>query len=143
MQSLRSALLATAASLLGAAVAHAQGQTPGLYLGVQGGWTHLDSPSFTATDTSDHCCTSTFKLKVDNGFGAGGTIGYESLFMPGLRLEGEVTYRENGLKSMTNSDGFFGPTPISGNINSKAGMVNVLYDFLPQSPWTPYVGLGV
>src|SRR5215470_5266402 len=117
------------ATVLGAAVAHADGQTPGLYLGIHGGWTRLDAPSFTATDTSDLCCTSTFNFKVNEGFGAGGEFGYQGLFLPGLRFEGEMTYRENGFKSMTNTDDFFGGViPISGNINSKAGMLNVLYD---------------
>ncbi|MBS7813801.1 OmpA family protein [Roseococcus sp. XZZS9] len=79
-----------------------------------------------------------------------GYVGVVSLgygFGNGLRLEGEIGYRNND----TNGISGFGPLVNSGRIPGTNGtrhsgsfMVNALYDFhIPAAPWVmPYVGAG-
>jgi len=80
-----------------------------------------------------------------------GIVGIASLgygFGNGLRLEGEVGYRNND----TNGISGFGPLVNSGRIPGTSGtrhtfsfMANALYDFqIPAAPWiVPYLGAGI
>jgi outer membrane protein OmpA-like peptidoglycan-associated protein len=148
-----SALLLAGTALGLASGAHAQ-QTQGWYLGPEAGWTHLNSPD---TDipctflTSPEACRrlqisgDTFRADMNEGWGAGLVIGYQGLGWHGLRLEGELAFRGNGVKSVTDTSGPLpiGTVPASGSIRSVAFMANALYDFMPESQWTPYLGVGV
>jgi OOP family OmpA-OmpF porin len=80
------------------------------------------------------------------GFGADFSVGYSGLFMPQIRAEGEISYHSNGVDKVTNSAGPPfppGTRPGSGSIDAAAFMVNGYYDFLMDSPWTPYLGAGI
>jgi len=116
--------------------AHAQNQTPGWYIGVQGGWTHLNSQS---SSLNTGGATIPFTANADEGFGVGGVIGYE--LPSGLRAEGEVTYRSNDFTNFTTpiAPGSF---KLGGSYTSLALMGNLLYDFMPYNQWTPYLGAG-
>ncbi len=67
-------------------------------------------------------------------------LGYK--FNSNWRLEGELGYRENGLRSVSleNSGATF--TGIAGNSQNITGMLNLLYDFDPMGAVTPFVGIG-
>jgi OmpA-OmpF porin, OOP family len=123
------ACVAAALTLSGAS---AQAQT--LYFGAEGGWTHLNSQTSRATGFP------TLRTKFEDGFVAGGKIGYE---MGPWRFEEEYAYRANDISSMT-----FGGVAVpgaKGNRQSHAIMTNLYYQFtLPWTlPLTPYVGAGV
>ncbi len=140
-----SALVAGSALVLSMSVlsmSQAQAQTPGWYIGLEGGWSHLDDIS-----TSDG--GTAFQLSPAEGFGVGGDLGYS---FGRMRLEGEVSWRRNDAGSFGNiidsRSGFPSVVPpggenASGNINTLAFMGNVYYDFLPLNQFHPYVGAGV
>jgi opacity protein-like surface antigen len=82
------------------------------------------------------------KFHENVGAGAGVSLGYQGLFLPGIRAEGEIVYRTNNVDRATSS-GFPGTTGARGTIDSAGFMGNVLYDFMSDSQWTPYLGAGV
>ncbi len=78
-----------------------------------------------------------FDGSYDLGYAIGGFVGRE--FGGNTRVEGEFTYRSNGIDSI----GFGGvDIPASGDISSLALMANVYRDF-PGATLTPYVGGGL
>jgi OmpA-OmpF porin, OOP family len=114
----------------------AQGaETPGWYVGAEGGWSHLMDP--TGTRTTPRTSLS-FTTHPKEGFAAGADAGYA--FRWGLRIEGEFVYRRHDLQSFTSSGG---STPAQGRIDNVAMMGNLLYDFSNRTRWTPYLGAGV
>lgn len=52
------------------------------------------------------------------------------------RLEGEIGYRRNDIKGLTDSD-------VSGQTSTSSFMVNGILSFLPKRSWHPFVGAGV
>jgi OOP family OmpA-OmpF porin len=85
-----------------------------------------------------------FKAKMDVGFGVSVSAGYQGLFIPEFRVEGEINYHSNQIDTVTSS---FLPSPHSfgatGSIDSIGLMLNGYYDFLNSSAWTPYLGGGI
>jgi outer membrane protein OmpA-like peptidoglycan-associated protein len=136
MRKLAVLLTAAAVIVISAGVVDAQ-QTPGWYIGGQGGWTNLNSenPTFTTGGGG----VFPFSANYDAGWNAGGTVGYE--WPMGVRLEGEATYRQNNFSNITGPMGL-GVAPV-GNVHSLALMANAIYDFMPNNRWTPYLGAGV
>ena len=134
------ALLAVSATGSGAADLEPPPPTSypsGLYLSVFGGGNWLD-------DTSFSIGAPTVSNDYDTGFVFGGALGYDfgSLYGPvGVRLEGELSYRENDID--THSVGGAGLAGSSGDTSAFAGMVNVLLDFDTGTSFTPYVGGGI
>ena len=120
------------------------GYYPGWYVGIGAGPTIMQDPSGSFTFTRRNVPDPSFKAKMDLGFGADLSAGYEGLFIPEIRVEAEINYHSNGLKSITSS---FLPFPHSfgatGSIDTIGLMMNGYYDFLNSSPWTPYLGGGV
>jgi outer membrane protein OmpA-like peptidoglycan-associated protein len=153
-----SALLLAGTALGLASGAHAQ-QTQGWYLGPEAGWTHMNSPDSDIPcgiiNSGPEGCgrigvtnpADVFSAKMNEGFGAGLALGYQGVGWPGLRLEGEIAVRSNGIKSVTDTTGPLLPPGATfnakGNITSLAFMANALYDFMPDSQWTPYLGVGI
>ncbi|MEM7442886.1 MAG: outer membrane beta-barrel protein [Pseudomonadota bacterium] len=120
----------------------ASAQSSGWYVEGGGGVNWLSDIQF---DESG----SEYEIDTDTGWAAGGRVGYG--WDNGLRLEGEVTYRDNG----DGVDLFVGPggsppgdsgdfdlfdDPI--DVSSLALMGNVYYDIGEYHSITPYVGLG-
>jgi hypothetical protein len=135
-------------------VAPAQAQQSGWYVGLDGGWSNLESLKFNADGTP-------FTAKLKQGFVVGGSVGYE---LPiGLRVEGEVAYRRHNFESLSfptvatlPGGGGFGsgftlvtgsgiasalglpggsgdPTvSLDGHIDSLAFMANVVWDILAE-----------
>ncbi|MDB5487722.1 MAG: outer membrane protein precursor, partial [Reyranella sp.] len=114
-------LLATALVLLTPAAAQAQSinAQEGFYIGAGGGaaW-FLGSNSNTQTWT---------------GWAAGGKVGYDFV---GPRLELEAGYGQ--IPTSANIPG----TAINGKVGQLTVMANILYDFMPTSVITPYIGAG-
>jgi len=150
-----SALLFAGTALGLATGAQAQ-QTQGWYLGPHAGWTHLNDPDTdipcTAITSPEFCNRlringDVFRANTNEGVGAGLSLGYQGVGWAGLRLEGEITVRNNGIGSVTDTSGPLltpGTTfSAKGSITSLAFMANALYDFMPDSVWTPYLGAGI
>jgi OmpA-OmpF porin, OOP family len=123
--------LALSASVLALAMQPARAEPPGWYVGAGGGWTHLNDFNTTATSGVP------FDFSFDEGFGAIGFAGYNFGY---FRAEGEIGYRRNAVNNV-NIIGFNFPT--SGDANTLSLMANGIYDFFPNSQWTPYLGAGV
>lgn len=79
------------------------------------------------------------KLSYDLGYNVAAALGYYVL--EHLRVEAEFAYRKNKLDSGKISG--FGSLPASGEIYSTSGMANAYWDFLNNSDFTPYLGLGL
>jgi opacity protein-like surface antigen len=73
-------------------------------------------------------------VEFDPGVYTGFTGGYDFGF---VRLEGELSYRYNEIKSV---EGF---QSVDGDIGSFATMFNVFFDLHNSSPVTPYLGGGI
>ena len=82
----------------------------------------------------------------DTGYLVGGAIGYDmgpAMGPLGVRVEAELSYRDNDVKSHTNAD--TGATLVNpvGSTSALAGMGNVLFDFNMGSAFTIYGGGGL
>ncbi|MBX3502230.1 MAG: OmpA family protein [Alphaproteobacteria bacterium] len=111
-----------AAALIAAPLAaQAQNLSPGFYVGIEGGlnFLHNLNPAIAGQTNSPRV-----------GWMVGGVVGYDFI---GPRVELEIPYRRNNVN--TN----YGLT----KVESIAAMVNVLYDFFPQSMISPHLGAGV
>src|SRR5206468_3697452 len=67
------------------------------------------------------------------GWAAGGKLGYDFV---GPRIELEGGYGQ--LPTSANIPG----TAINGKVGQATAMANLLYDFMPTSSFTPYIGVG-
>ena len=132
--------LGLALSVIGWAGAQAQdmmNEPGGYYLRLEGGLNHISG-----LDSSSSSSGFAFSSKEDNGFIAGGAVGYK--FGP-FRLELNLDYRDNGVKSIhvTNGGGFGAgltgaSNSASGRVTSLTELINGIYDL----PWRP-AGLGL
>jgi len=75
------------------------------------------------------------KAEFNNGFAGRAAAGYS---FGSIRVEGEYSYRRNGVDSLSNPAGSG-----DGHVSSNALMANAYYDFLNSSNWTPYLGVGI
>ena len=132
--------LAVAAIAVGFAIpAQAQLIAPpagpgGFYIGAQGGWTNL-----LASTVEGNGAVGRERFKA--GFDAGGRAGYS--WGP-LRLEGEVSYRQNYTQSLQR----LSPTPRPGlaagaQRHVVSEMVNLIYDLHLDAPISPHFGGGI
>lgn len=107
------------------------------YFSIFGGYTDADNLDF-------QVAPGTVSSEFDSGYGFGLAVG-KRLGDPGAsnrwRLEGELAYRSNDIKSHkldgADLEGAF------GEITSRSLMVNALIDFNAQSSFSPYIGAGL
>lgn len=123
---LRSMIVAAAAVLMLPSLALAQ-MSPGGYASMAGGVNLTSDSDITGTGIN---ITADF----DHGGVLAGAVGYK--FPSGIRVEGEFSYRDNEVDSVS------GVTTGSGNVNSFAFMGNVLYD-IGNARVVPYIGAGI
>jgi OmpA-OmpF porin, OOP family len=98
----------------------------GFYVGAAGGYNFLPEDSDLGAANAE----------LDGGWAGLGALGYA--FSNGLRLEGEVGYRENDVDSIS------GTSSGTGKYNTSTFMTNLLYDIHQFNlPFTPYVGIGL
>ena len=81
---------------------------------------------------------SGYNIDTDIGYTVGGFVGYD--FGNSFRLEGELSYRRNGLDSFSLGGS---SVPMEGDASALALMMNGLYDFDSGSALTPHIGGGV
>jgi outer membrane protein OmpA-like peptidoglycan-associated protein len=122
---MKKALLAAAALVALPVVAQAQTPSPGVYIGAEGGANWLLNTTVNG-----------FGVTPQTGWAAGGVLGYDFV---GPRVEIEGVFRQN------QANAFNGPTGTgfySSNISQLGILANLLYDFMPASVITPYIGAG-
>jgi opacity protein-like surface antigen len=110
-------------------MAQAQSPSPGVYIGAEGGVNWL--LNFNAN--TNVAAAPVVGVNPTTGWMAGGVIGYDFV---GPRVELEGIYRWNG----TNI-GLPG-TALNNQIGQLGIMANLMYDFMPASVITPYIGAG-
>ena len=92
--------------------------------------------------TTDFSSGQTFNERIgfDPGVYIGGAGGFDFGF---LRLEGEISYKEADMKSITDNTGANQYHDIDGNLGALAFMANAFFDIHNYSPVTPYFGGGI
>lgn len=132
-----------AADLYTPAPAPMPAYTGGWYFSGFGGANWLDDTSF--VDTS----VLTIFNSYDTGFVVGGAVGYDlGQYMGplGIRLEAELSYRENDVDShlitLVGQPDEVQNNPI-GSTSALAGMGNILFDLNTGSPFSLYGGGGL
>jgi OOP family OmpA-OmpF porin len=119
---LKKSFLVAAAALVLPVAAQAQTAYPGFYIGAEGGLNWLLN-------------NNTYQM--DTGWAAGGKLGYDFVG-PRVELEG-MYHSNNGTGVVAFPSGF---ANVRGRIDQVSVMANVLYDFMPTSTFTPYIGAG-
>ena len=116
----------------------AQGRPGGygsLFLGVS----LLDDTDVTSY-LYDTGVTISERIEFDPGVYVGGTAGYDFGI---IRLEGELSYRQNEMDSITDRDFGIKYGGVDGDVGIFAFMANAFLDFHNDSPITPYIGGGI
>jgi outer membrane protein OmpA-like peptidoglycan-associated protein len=127
---MKKALLAAAALVALPAIAQAQTPAPGFYIGAEGGVNWL--LNFNASPNNP-ALPAVISVSPQTGWMAGGVIGYDFV---GPRVEIEGVYRNN-----PTNVGIPG-TALNNQVGQLGILANLLYDFMPASVITPYVGAG-
>lgn len=126
-------LAAVALLLLPAMAGAAQGR-PGGYASVFLGMSVMED-----TDANTYLPPVAIEnIEFDPGVYVGGTLGYD---FRGIRLEGELSYRQNDMDSITDSAGPY--AGVDGDVGIFAVMANAFMDLHNDSPVTPYIGGGI
>ena len=99
-------------------------QDPGYYMGLSGGLNILGNSSLDSTVSLD--------INYDSGFAVGGIFGYD---FGALRLDGEITYRDNGISLIG--------LPAEGNTSALSYMINGYFDIPTNMLIKPYLGGGI
>ena len=126
---MKKALMAAAALVALPVMAQAQSPSPGVYIGVEGGVNWL--LNFNANTNIP--AAPVIGVTPGTGWMAGGVIGYDFV---GPRVELEGIYRWN-----STNIGLPG-TAVNNQIGQLGIMANLMYDFMPASVITPYIGVG-
>jgi opacity protein-like surface antigen len=118
--------------------AQADERWPRWYLGLSGAYTVMSDEDVSGG-------TAARKMKLHDGFGIGGSIGYlpssSVSILNVMRFEAEVVYHQNNIHSVGLAGG--GTATSSGSYSSTAYMVNAFYDLpIANSLWSPYIGAG-
>jgi OOP family OmpA-OmpF porin len=93
----------------------------------------LDAGAHMQEDFASTVNGTNYKAEMGTGWLTQGEVGYA--FGP-WKLEGELSYRSASVDKVAGASG-------SGDISALGMMVNGIYEFLPQSKWHPFVGLGI
>lgn len=125
--------LCTTALCLLPMAAHA---TSGFYAGASARRVLLDDPGLTHNNMSDG------KALYEDGEGVSLNLGYG---LPGTsyRMEGELLYNHNRFSGVTSETSTFAAEGGEGNMESVAGLANVLVDIPLSDRISPYIGGGL
>lgn len=80
------------------------------------------------------------RVEFDPGFGMGGTAGFD---FGAMRIEAELSYKEQEIKTVTDRISNDRYTGVDGSVDATAFMLNVFVDLHNPGPVTPYFGAGV
>lgn len=120
--------LLTGAALLGLASAPAMAQSSGPYIGIGGGASWIGDADVTNNAPNTD-------MEFDTGWAALIKGGYA--LGNGLRPELEFGLRDWGVDKANGGVGS------DGKLRQYSIFANLLYDFLPNSNWSPYIGAGI
>lgn len=120
------ALLAVMASVALPVVANAE--TPGFYVSGAAGANWLEDAKFKNAALNQ-------KTTYDASWAGAGALGYA--YSTGFRSELELAYLNNDINNIA------GVTTPGGSAESWVLTVNALYDFMRESRFNPYVGIGI
>jgi len=106
------------------------------------GFIGVTMPRGTDVATTDFTTNQSFneRIRFDPGVYVGGAGGFDFGF---LRLEGELSYKEADIKSITDNIGSAQFRDIDGNLGALAFMANAFLDMHNYTPVTPYLGGGI
>lgn len=92
--------------------------------------------------TDDFINSTTYhdQIEFDPGINIGGTGGYDFGF---LRLEGEISYKNSEINSITDQRDNYRFRNPDGNLGVAAFMANAFFDLHNESRVTPYLGGGI
>ena len=131
--------VSAAAVLLSISASTATAQSGGWYFSVFGGANFLE-------DTDFGIAGGTITNDYDTGFLVGGAVGYDFGAITGgpfgVRVEGELSFRENDIDEHS-INGAPGVPGSDGDTSAFAGMVNLLLDFDVTSGFSIYGGGGI
>ena len=123
--------LALTSAIAGLALTQASNaQTPGFYVGAEGGLNWMTN--FNAN--TNLMAAPVVGVTPQTGWAAGGVVGYDFV---GPRVEFETVYRNNQTNVKVPG------TALANQVGQLSFMVNGLYDFMADSRFTPYVGAGL
>ena len=80
------------------------------------------------------------RIGLDPGIYFGGAGGFDFGF---IRLEGEFSYKQSNIKSITDKSGADQFRDVDGKLSLMAFLFNAFFDFHNYSPVTPYMGGGI
>ena len=129
-------LVATAAI---PAVSFALPAQPGSYLSVFLGASALQDTSVTISEFNP-VTTKDAQVQFDPGINIGGSAGYDFGF---LRLEGEMSYKNGQMTSVTEQSFGVRYVNVDGQLGAFTMMMNGFFDLHNESPVTPYIGGGM
>jgi opacity protein-like surface antigen len=122
-------------------ISQAMPMRPGPYItGFIGATMPRRDDDVTTTDFSAPSQTLNQRARFDSGVSIGGAGGFDFGF---IRLEGELSYKEADINSITDNTGKNSYRDINGNLGALAFMTNAFFDFHNYTPVTPYVGVGI
>jgi len=79
-------------------------------------------------------------IKSNSGFSVAGAVGYE---FDNMRIEAEVNYQQNTLKSISNGSNSANLKGSDTNLYSVGLLTNIYYDFKNNTDFTPYISSGI
>ena len=145
MDRLKNALMAFAVLVLVLGPGTGAKADVGFYISLLGG-ANLIPDSIDGDLSAPGVATVPISLGADPGWAGGASIGFAFPII-GLRVEGEVMYRNNNsddLAQLTGTLGIPNGTPLTSSIHNVAVMVNATVDIDLGMPFfTPYFGGGV
>lgn len=80
------------------------------------------------------------RVEFDPGINTGGTIGYDYGI---VRLEGELSYKQGEIATITDKAGNYQYRNVDGTLGALAIMFNAFFDLHNSTPVTPYLGGGI
>jgi opacity protein-like surface antigen len=128
----------------------------GLYIGLGTGAAFMDDTDVKAHDNPAYSSSLDAESAGEMGFAVHGAVGYG--FANGLRVEGELGYRENDVEELTVKEPgslaallppgaaaavLKGKQAVDGDISAVTLMASLYYDIDPGGGWKPYVGASV
>lgn len=135
-----SLLTITLAMLILPVIAGAAPARPGAYGSLFLGVSLLKDIDVTTDEYTGSLTTYYDRIESNPGVYVGGTAGYDFGM---IRLEGELSYRQNEMDKISDRDSGFNYGGIDGDIGIFTAMVNAFVDFHNDSPITPYLGGGI
>jgi len=132
-------LLNTLFILILPTLANSAQNRPGPYGSLFLGVSLLDDIDVTTDEYIGSLTTYYDRIESDPGVFVGGTVGYDFGI---VRLEGELSYKQNEMDRITDRVARFNYGGVDGDIGIFAAMVNAFVDFHNDSPVTPYIGGG-